>query len=261
MAYDRTLIQIRERSFLDLLDLAIVVLRRNALPVGLAAAVGILPFALLNVWLLLSDTEFPFYAYLALLMLEIPWATAPMTVVLGGLMFGEQPGPKQVFLTLLRGLPAMILYQGIIRALLMITVVLYPIVPTRMAFMDEVILLERGKVRSALKRCSSLSADRGADYFGQWLAQLLFSVLFIACFWIGTGTIVDTLFAREVAWDDFFQVELAGFRLQFAIWICVMFFGVARFLTYIDQRIRLEGWEIKLRLQSVGQSLEEASRW
>ena len=176
-------------------------------------------------------------------------------------MFGEQPGPKQVFRTLLRGLPAMILYQGIIRALLMITVILYPLVPTRLAFMDEVILLERGKVRSAVKRCSSLSADRGADYFGQWLAQLLFSVLFIACFWIGTGTIVDTLFAREVAWDDFFQVELAGFRIQLAVWICVMFFGVAQFLTYIDQRIRLEGWEIKLRLQSVGQSLEEASRW
>ena len=260
MAYDRTLIQIRERSFLDLLDLAVVVLRRNALPIGLAAAVGVLPFALLNFWLT-SDPEFPFYVYPLVLLLEVPWATAPMTVVLGGLMFGEQPGPRQVFRTLLRGLPAMILYQGIIRALLMLSVVLYPLVPTRLAFMDEVILLERGKVRSAVKRCSNLSADRGADYFGQWLAQLLFGGLFVACFWFGTGTIVDTLFEREIAWDDFFQVEYTGFRFQLAIWIAVTFFGVARFLAYIDQRIRLEGWEIKLRLQSVGQSLEEASRW
>ena len=32
----------------------------------------------------------------------------------------------------------------------------------------------------------------------------------------------------------------------------VAFFAVARFLAYIDQRIRLEGWEVELRLRAVG---------
>lgn len=260
MAYERTLIQIRERSFLDLLDLALVVLRRNALPVGLAALAGMLPFALLNMRLM-SDPDFPPLLFVFLLILEVPWATAPMTIMLGGLMFGERPTVRQILITLLRGLPAMIIYQFIVRALLLVSVIFYPIIPTRLAFMDEVILLERGRVRSAVKRCSSLTADRGSDFFGQWLAQMFFGMLFVACFWIGTGMMIGTLFEQEMSADDFRLTSLIGIRFQVAVWIAIAFFGVARFLTYIDQRIRLEGWEIKLRLQAVGRSLEEASRW
>ena len=36
-----------------------------------------------------------------------------------------------------------------------------------------------------------------------------------------------------------------------------LFSAVVRFLSYIDRRIRLEGWEIELRLKSVGRALEE----
>lgn len=260
MAYERTLIQIRERSFLDLLDLALVVLRRNALPVGLAALAGMLPFALLNMRLM-SDPDFPPLLFVFLLILEVPWATAPMTIMLGGLMFGERPTVRQILITLLRGLPAMIIYQFIVRALLLVSVIFYPIIPTRLAFMDEVILLERGRVRSAVKRCSSLTADRGSDFFGQWLAQFFFGMLFVACFWIGTGIMIGTMFEQDMPAADFNLNDLIGIRFQAAVWIAITFFGVARFLTYIDQRIRLEGWEIKLRLQAVGRSLEEASRW
>ena len=54
----------------------------------LAAAAGITPFAVLNVWLL-SDPDFPRLLWPLLLVFEAPWATAPLTVVLGGLMFGR----------------------------------------------------------------------------------------------------------------------------------------------------------------------------
>ncbi len=262
LAYDRTLIQIRERSFLDLLDLAVVVLRKKARPVGLAALAGILPCALLNAWLT-SDPEFPPVLYFALLLLEAPWATAPVTVVLGGLMFGERPTTRQAVRTLLRGLPALLLYQALVRTLLMVSVVFYPIVPTRLAFVDEVILLERGKARTVVKRSSTLCGDRGADYFGHWLAQLVFGALFVLCFWRGVGVLVNALFDTDLK-VSLFETEVSdvyGVRVQVAVWVAVTFFGVARFLTYIDQRIRLEGWEIKLRLHAVGRSLEEASRW
>ena len=55
---DRTLVQIRERSFLDVLDLALVVVRQRPVTLGLAALAGIAPFAALNAWLT-SDPEFP----------------------------------------------------------------------------------------------------------------------------------------------------------------------------------------------------------
>jgi hypothetical protein len=48
MANDRTLVQIRERSYLDLLDLALLVVRHRPRTLGLAAAAGIAPFAALN---------------------------------------------------------------------------------------------------------------------------------------------------------------------------------------------------------------------
>ena len=48
MANDRTLVQIRERSYLDLLDLALLVVRQRPRALGLAAAAGIAPFAAVN---------------------------------------------------------------------------------------------------------------------------------------------------------------------------------------------------------------------
>jgi hypothetical protein len=260
LASDRTLIQIRERSFLDVLDLALVVIRSEPLPLGLAALAGVLPCAALNAWLT-AEPEFPLVAYLGLLVLEVPWATAPLTVVLGGLMFGERPTAGRVARTIGRGLPAMIAYQLVVRALLLATFLGYPLVPSRLAFLDEVILLERGRFRSVVKRCSTLCGLRGSDLFGRWIVSVLFGVAFVVCFWVGTDAAFNALTTSDLTWDRPGWGDLYGLRTQAAVWLAIAFFGVARFLTYIDQRIRLEGWEVKLRLQAVGRALEEAGRW
>ena len=44
--------------------------------------------------------------------------------------------------------------------------------------------------------------------------------------------------------------------IQGAVWIAVAFFGVYRFFSYIDRRIRLEGWELDLRLKAVARGME-----
>jgi hypothetical protein len=260
LATDPTLIQIRERSFSDVLDLALVVVRNRPKTLGLAALAGVAPFALLNAWLTLNP-GFPTFGYLALLVLESPWATAPLTVVLGGLMFGERPSTRHVIATLLRGLPAMIAYQFVIRALLLVTFILYPIMPAKLAFLNEVILLERCPFGGAMRRCSTLSGARGSDLFGYWAAEVFFGGLFVICFWAGTSVIQSALFTSQITWDQPGWSDLYGLRLQVAVWVAIAFFGVVRFLTYIDQRIRLEGWEVKLRLQAVGRAMEEAGRW
>ena len=112
---DRTLVQIRERSYLEVLDLALVVVRQWPLTLGLAALAGIAPFAVFNVWLL-SDPEVPVGLLVYLLVLEAPWATAPLTVVLGGLMFGDRPSMGRVVRTLVRSFPSMFLFQFLARA-------------------------------------------------------------------------------------------------------------------------------------------------
>ncbi len=155
----------------------------------------------------------------------------------------------------------MILFQVIVRALLLVTVIFLPLVPSRMAFLDEVILLERGKSLAAVRRSATLCGLRGGDFFVQWVAQTAFGFLFVVTFWAGTGAIVNALTTSELTWDRPGYADLYGVRFQVAVWLAISFFGVARFLTYIDQRIRLEGWEVKLRLQAVGRALEGASRW
>src|SRR5262245_57242914 len=110
MAHDATLIQIRERSYLDLLDLALLVVRNRPWILVLAAVVGIAPFAALNAWLL-SDPDIPRWYCLVLLFMEAPWATALLTLVLGGLMFDQPPRAGAMFRRIALALPALILTQ------------------------------------------------------------------------------------------------------------------------------------------------------
>ena len=124
---------IRERSFLDLIDLAILVVRERPVILGLTAVAGMAPFAVLNLWLL-SATESGAGLWLLLLFMEIPWATAPLTIVLGDLMFGVRPRPGKVFKTLFVSLPAMLLTQLLIRGMLLAVVIGYVLVPTRLTF-------------------------------------------------------------------------------------------------------------------------------
>ena len=53
--------------------------------------------------------------------------------------------------------------------------------------------------------------------------------------------------------------DFGDLLFQTGVWIAIAFFAVVRFLSYIDRRIRLEGWEIELRLKSVGRRWRRAT--
>jgi hypothetical protein len=258
MAYDRTLIQIRERSFLELLDLALVVIRSRPWTLGLAAAAGIVPLALFNAWLYSRD-PFPPGIWVLLWFWEAPWATLPLTVVLGGLMFDQRPGVAATLRRLLIALPALILVHVIIRGMLAVTILLIPLIPGRLWFASEVILLERAGPFRALRRCWMISTDRSGEFFLEWIGQFFFGLAFALCFWVGTGAAASGLFESDVTWEQPMVSDLGGLRFQVGVWIAIAFFGVARFLNYIDLRIRSEGWELRLQLQAAGHDLEKGS--
>lgn len=259
MAFDRTLVQIRERSFLDLLDLSLVVIRQKPKALGIAAFLGCAPFALFNAWVT-SDDTFPGMLYFGLLLMEMPWATAPLTIVLGGMMFGEKPTPRRIVKDLMRSCIPMLLYHGFLRGVLVMCVVTTPVLATRLGFLNEVILLERGKWSSFYRRTGDLCGERGADLFFRALASFFFAMLFVVCFWFAALVANSVLFAGW-SWEELEPAMLYAASTQIGIWIAICFFTVARFLTYIDQRIRLEGWEVELRLRQVGATLENAESW
>jgi hypothetical protein len=244
---------------LEVLDLAFVVARKKPLALSVAALAGIAPFAALNFWLM-TDPEFPRALLVFLYILEVPWATAPLTLVLGGLMFGQQPSAWRVTKTLLRAFFPMVIFHVVIRGFLMLSIVVYPLVPARLAFLDEVLLLERGEWWKVLGRCWNLCARRGGDLFIQWIIQLLFGTLFVFAFWSGTRAFLEGMIETDVTWEPKWSDTL-GIRFHIAIWLAIAFFAIARFLSYIDQRIRLEGWEVSLRLRAAALALEENRTW
>jgi hypothetical protein len=260
LAFDRTLVQIRERTYLDILDLALVVLRRRPLTLGLAAVAGCAPWMALNAWIVEQFPDFPGVLYLFLLALEAPWATAPLTVVLGGLMFGDRPAIPRILRVLTGSLLPMLFFQGFLRGLLLTITMLAWLIPTRMAFLNQVVFLERGRWRAMFTRAGDLCGDRGGEFFLRAIAEFLFGLLFVFCFWWAASAATDLLFSGW-SWEEMETPGLHDWRTQLGIWIAISFFAVARFLAYIDQRIRLEGWEVELRLRQVGAALEDGERW
>jgi hypothetical protein len=255
MLYDRTLVQIRERPFLDLLDLSLHVIRAKPLELALPALIGIAPWAVLNGWLL-SDPGFPTSGWLVLLMLEVPWATAPLTLVIGDLMFGIPAKPHRLARTMLVSLPALILSQLIVRGLLLLCVVTYPVMPAQYPFLNEVILLERSGPLRQFTRSMILTRDCGGELFMRWLGQIVLGAIFAVCVLLSVRTIGGALIGDELTWYSPGMADRNGLVFQAAVWIAVAFFGVYRFFSYIDRRIRLEGWELDLRLKAVARGLE-----
>jgi hypothetical protein len=260
MAFERTLVQIRERTFLEVLDLALVVLRHRPLVLGLATLAGIAPLAVWNAWIG-RDRPLPLPFFALLVFLEAPWATAPLTLVLGALMFGQRLRAGPMLWRLLQALPALLIYQLALRFLLAVTVFLGWIIPVRLLFLNEVILLERVRWWKVPGRSVELCARRGGDLVAQWLAQLFFGTVFVACAWFGTGTVISGLTSSEMTWEWPAWSDVYSLRFQAALWLALAFCAVTRFLTYLDHRIRKEGWEIQLRLEDASRALEEAEGW
>ncbi|WP_435009985.1 hypothetical protein P12x_001204 [Tundrisphaera lichenicola] len=255
MALERTLVQIRERPLVEILDLALAVIRSRPLTLGLAALAGIAPFVVLNDLLFRALGNESAGISLFLWLLEAPIATAPLTVVLGKLMFDRNVSINLVASTLVRSAVPLIVINGFLR------IVLFFLIPSRLAFANEVILLEGGRWWSIIRRGGDLCSGRAGELFLLGWLQILLVYTFATLSYLGTGRIVQVFMAEDLTWDLPGQSVFDSLRFQIPVWLVAAFFGVVRFLTYIDQRIRLEGWEVELRLRSVSRTIREDRRW
>jgi len=257
----RPLIQIRARSLLDLADLALLVIRRRPLAIGVTAALGIAPWALLNAWLIGFSGPDDASLHLLLIVVEAPLATAPLTVLLGGLMFHQRPTAKEVRQRLIAHLPSLILYQGLLRGLCVLSFVGIWLVPMRLAFLNEIVLLERGAWTKVTARSMALTAERSGELFLKGLFQVLFGLLFLMAVTFAGGQLLDII-NQDFTWHRPRWNATSEALPIVAAWVAAAAFAVLNFLTYIDQRIRLEGWEVELRLKAVGRSMaEELESW
>jgi hypothetical protein len=265
MQLDRTEIVIRERGWLDLLDLALRVVRVYALPLTLTLAIGILPAVAFNAWLLadLSEPELDenvpsayLYWMLMLVLAEIPLVTAPATLYLGEAVFLERPGARSIAGGLFRSL-GQLLFFSVIRAAFLPLIVTWLVPFAVWPYLNEVILLERNPFRrrrsgrmTTFRRVRALHAGSGGDLFPHWLASAAVAAMLFVAFWWTMQVLAGLLLGE---WNR----EGLYYTLYYpvALWLAAGYFTVVRFLGYLDLRIRREGWEVELMMRAEGARL------
>jgi hypothetical protein len=250
---------VRERSLAEIVDLAV----RFSLVLGgglyLRLGVCLLAPSYLLCWLLLHWHVSPVWvgtlgiALFSLLQL-------PFTIAAGRLMFSAEVSLGQVLGSSLR-----LLYRSILArclALLLFAggaaiVIAVPFVIARALFMSEVVLLEGAGALAAYRRATRISAGRVPESFAVWLALLSTSAACVAVCQIFASALAAEglpIEALPSVWAGLnWQAGLAG------LFLSVPLVASLRFLAYIDNRTRREGWDIQVRFLELGRALNEGS--
>ena len=214
-----------------------------------------------------------------LIVVEAPLASVFSTCYLGRAMFLEAPKIRDVVREalpylpramlchlLLRGvLPAWLLLLAVDRAgaysfaeTLLLLLILAVLVRRAMApFLNEILLLEKNPLQAAdphamtvRRRSKVLHGSNPSSLINQaFLASVSAVLLTLATF--GTLLCVKGIFLDD--WSLGVRTFVVGAPLS--MWIVAGFLTVVRFLTYVDLRIRQEGWEVELRMRAEGSRL------
>lgn len=270
MQLDKTNIAIRERSLLEVMDLALQVIRAYFPSWLVCLAAGSAPWLLFNAWLLsgwdLSDRFVPLStlymaAQAALVMIEAPLATAPLTLMLGQRLFRDHVDAGRMARDLASSLPQVALFGSAVRALCAPLVVTLAGPLGLWPYMNEVILLERNPARSrrprkwtTLQRCRVLHRGASGELFARWLGTTGLSAALATSLCVAMWTALSVFTGRQHGAD-------VGLRLYLpvALWLVAGYAAVARFLLYLDLRIRREGWEVELSLRAEAARLARTS--
>lgn len=316
MKFDHTFIAIRQRSWLEIFDLSIHVMRDYFAPIMILLAVGALPWIIIDWcllgWMLgdeycdgysvsllgqivgdLSQTQgYDSYAlgfgWLTLLLIvnQAQVGTAMISHYLGQSMFIGKPKiwdsiksiwkvpPTYYWLHYgLRGVLPVILFallfavghddsdlQNFAVFVMISATGVGILIRAIRPYVTKIVVLEKAGWRvteeNPVKFSSRSTALHGTD--GWTLAlQMLLSSIVGSMLMIGIyGTLMIIYSALDITWSTGF-IELAVLW-PLSLWITAAFFAIVRFLTYIDLRIRQEGWEVELRIRAEALKMEQS---
>lgn len=295
MDFSKTFISIRTRSAFQIYDLAVLVCVEYFKPLVGLLAIGAFPFVLLDCWLigwLATDYQNFRYFYWVMFLLVVSQAqiaTTFMTHYLGQAMFFGRPKISTTIKDVLRiGFYFHWLHGGV-RMVLPVLICcfflsqsmelgsegqyfyLFFFLPALVLlglafrmfrpFVSEILLLEKTPLRSKdenvvcfNRRSKSLHYRRGAGdgFIGQGLSSFLLGLFLVLAIDAGLLQLDKILnIQANSEWS-----YASGYWLV-ALWLSVGFLCVARFLFYIDTRIRQEGWGVELRMRSESRRIKE----
>jgi hypothetical protein len=228
------------------------------------------------------------WAMTVLIFLEAQLAAVFIVAYLGPAVFMEQRTIRQIAGDVLRQAFPLLLCQGILRGVLaawllyilsfraepngwiegfwIVVICLFAMaMRTFRPYINEIILLEKNPLlagKSAAitvaKRSSHLHGAYSGDLFVRWFATAAIAValagLAIYTAVLAEGFLISNWPLRFSLEDGFYGVNLDWFRLHVlypgCLWLVAMFLAVVRFLSYLDLRIRHEGWEVELLMRA-----------
>ena len=295
MDFSKTFISIRTRSAFQIYDLAILVCVEYFKPLIGLLAIGAFPFILLDCWLIgwlatdYKDFRFFYWVMFLLVVSQAQIATTFMTHYLGQAMFFGRPKISTTVKEVLRSgfyfhwlhggvrmvVPVLICCFFLSRSIelgaadryLYLFLYLPGLVAFGLAFrmfrpfVSEILLLEKTPLRSKnetvvcfQRRSTSLHYRQGAvDWlFGQGVVSLLLGLFLGLAFYAGLWQLDKILNIQANS-----EWSYAAWYWLVALWLSVGFLCVARFLFYIDTRIRQEGWGVELRMRSESRRISE----
>lgn len=264
MKLDQTLIAIRPRSILERLDLTFSLCGRHPVGIFLSIFLGAFPWMLFNWWLLTVSTDYvsSYFFVIAILPIEVALSTVFLTLYLGQLTFSRSFSLRIASQTLLRQSLNLLLYQVLLRGTICVTLIFQPFVWLGMYHMNEILLLERSNLLNSWLRRSVLHDSRIGDIIASRFIELLvFSIGFM--FLLSTIGILSSLWNDNTSMTDLLLMSqeipegedaMMTWQVSVAFFFTIGFLKIFGFVTYLDTRIRYEGWDVELKLRSVAKA-------
>ena len=293
MKFDRTFIAIRERSTADLFDLGLHVTVDHIRPLLWLLLINAAPWILIDLLLLhwMTDPSYSpalnaayYWAMIALVISQSQVGTFLITQYLGKAMFVGRPRVREVLRDAFRISPMYWFLQGIPRTVfislaicltfdgdteytiigvyffLTLSVVIGLIVRAFRPYLSAILLLEKTPIRSKsgaihlAARSKSLHSFASGDLLGKAMVSLLFGGLLTLAIHSFLVTLDSIMNIRANS-----EYSLQPYYLVVSLWIVSGYLAVVRFLSYIDLRIRQEGWAVELRVRAEAQRLNETA--
>jgi hypothetical protein len=284
---DRTGLAVRERSFFDLVDLSFMLLRVYFVPLMKATLLTVAPLWIVNFLLVdhllreaVQDERFPgayIWLTLCLVVAEAPLVSLLPTMYLGRIVFMDDPTLWEVMRDGIKLAPRWIWCQIFVRGIIWVWIVAFfsrtadensfyglqvgmvvamgvvLLIRAVRPFVNEIIVLERNRVRAKSpnemtigRRSGILHGPSSGDIFGRAIISYVLAILLFGSLLAGFLFLCGIFLNVNAPWNPL----VLRFIYPLCLWIVAAYFTVLRFLSYLDIRIRHEGWEVELRLRA-----------
>lgn len=241
---------LRDRTMLDVVNLALRFLVRHGKAYAKVALVAVLPPFLFTWWV--SSSAGWGWAWVVAMLLA-PFSAAPFTALASRLLFEEKVAAREAVRAAL-GATFRLVGVRITELLALLAGLSMFVLPAAwflglFAFANEVVVLERAPVGASLGRLQRL-------LFGQ-SGEVITATLFLTALHI-VAVFMGDLVGRAVL-EQVLQVsappsmlDAHGSALGLASFFAFLPFGATcRFLVYINVRTRTEGWDVQTRFAAI----------